>query len=262
MLYLLFFIISFSASIIGAICGIGGGVIMKPVMDAFHVMSVATISFLSGCTVLAMSCYSVVKGRISKESVIDMKLGTPIAIGAAAGGVTGKMMFQVISGMFADKELIGAVQAAVLLIVTALTFMYTLKKSKIRTLRVINPLVCVSIGFILGIMSSFLGIGGGPINLMVLSFFFSMGSKEAAENSLYIILFSQITSLCQTLLSRNIPDFSYWLLILMVGGGIAGGVFGRKINKRIDAKMVDKLFILSMGIIILINIYNIWKFMV
>ena len=33
-MYALFFIISFGASIIGAICGIGGGVIIKPVLDA------------------------------------------------------------------------------------------------------------------------------------------------------------------------------------------------------------------------------------
>ncbi|MEI3183290.1 MAG: sulfite exporter TauE/SafE family protein [Lachnospiraceae bacterium] len=39
-------------------------------------------------------------------------------------------------------------------------------------------------------MSSFLGIGGGPINLVVLLYFFSMDTKAAAQNSLYIILFS------------------------------------------------------------------------
>ena len=33
-MYVLFFLISFGASIIGAICGIGGGVIIKPVLDA------------------------------------------------------------------------------------------------------------------------------------------------------------------------------------------------------------------------------------
>ena len=32
---LLFFIVSFIASIAGAICGMGGGVIIKPVLDVF-----------------------------------------------------------------------------------------------------------------------------------------------------------------------------------------------------------------------------------
>ena len=40
--------VSFLASIAGAICGIGGGVIIKPVLDLFGLDSVSTISFLSG----------------------------------------------------------------------------------------------------------------------------------------------------------------------------------------------------------------------
>ena len=63
MVLLLIFLICFSASVIGAICGIGGGVIIKPVLDAFGIMDVATISFLSGCTVLSMTTYSVIKNK-------------------------------------------------------------------------------------------------------------------------------------------------------------------------------------------------------
>ena len=46
MFIILFFLICFFASVIGAICGIGGGVIIKPVLDAFQMMDVSTISFL------------------------------------------------------------------------------------------------------------------------------------------------------------------------------------------------------------------------
>ena len=44
MFIILFFLICFFASVIGAICGIGGGVIIKPVLDAFQMMDVSTIS--------------------------------------------------------------------------------------------------------------------------------------------------------------------------------------------------------------------------
>ena len=118
MMYLLFVLVSFGASIVGAICGIGGGVIIKPTLDAFGVLSVATISFLSGCTVLSMSCYSVIKSKMAGDSSVDMKTGTPLAIGAAAGGIVGKMMFQYLSNMFADKDMVGAVQAGCLMIIT------------------------------------------------------------------------------------------------------------------------------------------------
>lgn len=260
-LYLLFWMISFGASIAGAVCGIGGGVIIKPILDAFGVLSVSTISFLSGCTVLAMTCYSVLKSKMSGESLIEMRTGTPLAVGAAIGGAVGKSMFQALSGMFADKDMVGAVQAACLLVITLGTLVYTLKKDRIQTMKVRNLAACVLIGLVLGIFSSFLGIGGGPINLVVLFFFFSMDTKTAAQNSLYIILFSQITSVLSSLATRSVPEFSVWLLALMVVGGILGGMSGRIINKKIDSAVVDKLFIVLMAVIIGINLYNIYQFM-
>lgn len=92
----LIFIISFCASVIGVICGIGGGVVIKPVLDAFGILSVSAISFLSGCTVLSMSCYSVLKSRINKESVIDISISTYLGIGAVIGGIVGKQAFQLV----------------------------------------------------------------------------------------------------------------------------------------------------------------------
>ena len=87
-----FFAVSLLASIVGSICGIGGGVIIKPVLDAMNVMSVSCISFLSGCTVLTMSVVSVYKNmRAGKK--LNLRIATLLAVGAAVGGVAGKMMF-------------------------------------------------------------------------------------------------------------------------------------------------------------------------
>ena len=88
-----------------------------------------------------------------------------------------------------------------------------------------------------------------------------MSTKIAAENSLYIIFFSQIASLISTIVTGSVPEFQIGVLILMVVGGIAGGICGRVINKKIDEKTVDKLFIALMIGMIAINIYNIYKFM-
>lgn len=108
-LYVLFWVISFGASIAGAICGIGGGVIIKPALDAFGVLSVSSISFLSGCTVLGMTLYTVLRSKLSNDSVVDTKTATPLAAGAAVGGMVGKTLFQMLSNMFADKDMVGAV---------------------------------------------------------------------------------------------------------------------------------------------------------
>lgn len=252
-------LVSFFASVGGAICGIGGGVIIKPALDALNIASVSTISFLSGCTVLSMSCYSVGKALAAKESLVDFKTGTPLALGGAVGGIVGKSLFSALTAMFSQQS-VGICQSLCLAALTLMTICYTLNQRRIHTHHITNPVVCVLVGLVLGILSSFLGIGGGPINLVVLYYFFSMSTKVAAQNSLYIILISQITSLGTALLTGAVPPFQWSWLILMVVGGISGGMVGRKINKRIDDRQVERLFIGLMVIITLISLYNAWRF--
>ncbi len=257
---LIFFIVSLLASAVGAICGIGGGVVIKPVLDMLHLETVSTISFLSGCTVLSMSCYSVGRSMLAGERRVSFKTGTPLALGSVVGGILGKELFSLVQALFENQNTVGSVQAVCLAIVTAGTLIYTLKKEGIKTHQIKNWGLCLLIGLILGAMSSFLGIGGGPINLVVLYFFFSMDTKTAAANSLYIILFSQLSSLISTLVTGSVPDFRWPVLLVMVAGGIGGGMLGRSFNRKMDNRAVEKLFICLMGLIILISIYNGWRY--
>lgn len=257
----IFFIVCFGASVIGAICGIGGGVIIKPVLDSLGIMDVSAVSFLSGCTVLSMSACSVLKSITSGESQIRKGTGFPLAIGAAVGGLAGKELFTAVRELSSVPEKVGAVQAVCLLIVTAGTLIYTLTRDKIITRSIENIRICILIGLILGIMSSFLGIGGGPVNLVLLYYFFSMSTKEAAENSLYIIFVSQLASLIAYFVTGTVPTISLHILILMASGGIMGGVLGRKWNSRMKESTVERLFIGLMILLLLINVYNIFKFL-
>ena len=252
---ILFFLVSFLSCIVGAICGIGGGVVIKPVLDMLHLGSAGTINFLSGCTVLAMSCYSVSKAMINKDSKVDVVTGTPLAIGAALGGLAGKELFSIVKSLFTNPEMVSGVQAVTLGIITVGTLAYTVCKANIRTRSMTGKMFCVVVGLLLGVMSSFLGIGGGPINLVVLGYLFSMDSKTAAANSLYIILFSQLASFISTLIT-GVPEFQPVALIVMVAGGIGGGIVGRTLNKKMDNRAVDKLFICLMALIIGICVYN------
>lgn len=258
---LLFGSVSFLASIVGAICGIGGGVIIKPTLDMFGWASVSTISFLSGCTVLSMSCYSVGKSMLSGEKAVDVKTGTPLAVGAAAGGILGKQLFSTVKSMASNPGMVGGIQAVCLAFISLGTLIYTVNKERVKTQKVSRMLPCMLIGLLLGMMSSFLGIGGGPINLVVLYYFFSMETKVAAANSLYIILFSQITSLVTTLATKTVPEFTFISLAVMVAGGILGGIVGRSINKKIESKAVEKLFIVLMVMIIGISLWNTYRYL-
>ena len=259
---LFLFAVALSTSIIGSTCGIGGGVIIKPVLDAMNIMSVSSISFLSGCTVLAMSMVSVTRSILGKQARINVRTTPFLGLGAAAGGVLGKILFSAIKAAAGNETLVGLIQAILLAIVTIGTFCYMRMNNagKIRTLKLTSPLVSLVIGFTLGIISSFLGIGGGPMNLAVLAFFFSMDPKEATTNSLCVILISQTASLIQSFATNAIPQMELLPLILMCCGGILGGLLGQQINKKLTNQQVSKLFSLLMMIVIGVCLYNIFRF--
>ena len=143
---LLFFLVALGASVVGAVCGIGGGVIIKPVLDLLHLESVSTISFLSGCTVLSMSCYSVIKSLLAGEKRVSLETGTPLALGAALGGLVGNQLFGLVRGLSDNPDRVGAVQAACLAVITVGTLLYTRNKARIASYRVTNKGVCVLIG--------------------------------------------------------------------------------------------------------------------
>ncbi len=243
-----------AASTIGGICGVGGGVVIKPLLDATGIMSVSTLSFLSGLTVLTMACVNVFKSRKSNE--LDAKRSIPLGIGAAVGGVSGKYLFDFIKRAVGNDKLVGGIQAIVLGVMVLGTLLYVLNKAKIRSKNIQSPVAAVIIGLLLGIASSFLGIGGGPMNLAVLYYFFSMDTKKAAINSILVILMSQIASLLFSLASHTVPDFSWGMLIAMAGAGALGGFLSSMLHKKLSAELTDKLFIGLLIVILFICGYN------
>ncbi len=249
------FAVCLLASCVGAVAGYGGGVIIKPVLDALHILPVSTISFLSGCTVLCMSAASLLRSR---GNGVKLRIATtaPLAVGAAAGGLLGKWLFELVKAR-SNEAILGTVQSLVLLITTVLVFFYTLKKDKLPSYHLKGTGACLFAGGMLGVVSAFLGIGGGPLNMALLFFCFSMEAKEAAKNSIFIIMLSQIASLFSALAQGNVPVFSWPQLVLMALGGVGGALLGAELAKRMDNKAVEKLLLALMLVIILINVYNV-----
>lgn len=257
MIYLIFFLLGSITSVVGAICGVGGGMVLKPALDAFGILDISSINFLSGCTVFSMSAWNFIQGLTKKQLDVDIKTTGPMALGAAFGGVFGKLMFQQLKAILNNDQAVTGFQMVFMIVITVLTLVYTIKKANIKTFRITNVWMCVIIGMFLGILSSFLGIGGGPFNLMVLGFFFSLPTKKAAQSSLFIILFSQMTSLGQTILTGKVPvNLDLTALVILAISGIVGAVAGKNINKRIDAKKVDILFIGFIIVILGLCVYN------
>ena len=217
-------------------------------------MSVSTVSFLSGLTVLAMACINVWKNRRSQE--LEPARSIPLGIGAALGGITGKWLFSSLKTAVGADQTVGAVQSFILFLMVVGTILYVINKDHIRTRDVKGWFLPVLISLLLGIASSFLGIGGGPMNLAVLYYFFSMSTKKAAVNSILIILLSQAASLLMTLAAGTVPAFSWSHLAAMVLAGALGGFLSARLHKKLSAKQTDLLFLLLLIVIAGICMYN------
>ena len=150
------------------------------------------------------------------------------------------------------------VQAACLLIVTVFTLVYTVFKDRITTKKLRGLPILMLVGLLLGIMSSFLGIGGGPINLVVFILSLFNDHERGCNLPRFTSFHLQIASLATSIITNTVPEFPVKVLVVMVAGGILGGVVGRIVNKKIADKTVDKLFIGLMAVMIAINIYNIF----
>ena len=255
-MFLLFLLIPLLASTIGSIVGAGGGVIIKPVLDMLGVMPVKTLSFCSGCAVLSMSVASLIRNDDVK---LDLKVSTSLATGAVFGGIIGKDLLELTANAFETESMLGAMQSILLAVTMVIVIIYICIKPKVRSMNIKNALVSVVIGLLLGAISSYVGIGGGPLNVAVLLFFFGMDAKTAAKNSIFIIVFSQLASIFMCLFTHTVPEFSWFYLILMSVGGILGAMLGNWISKRIDNRAVEfllKLLTLFVAIISVINAIN------
>jgi len=152
------------------------------------------------------------------------------------------------------------VQTGILFFVTLGTLVYTLFEHKVTTLSIESKSACGLVGLGLGMLSSFLGIGGGPINLLVLHYFFSMERKKAALNSLYIILFSQLCGLAVVLLNGSPVGGALPYLSAMAGAGIAGGLIGSTLHRRLSARQVSVLYRCLIFVILTVCVWNFTKF--
>lgn len=257
---LLCFFIALCCSAAGAISGIGGGIIIRPVLDSISPFSVETIHFLSGCTVLSMAAVSILRcdKTLLRRNWKEIWL---IAVGAVAGGILGKWAFD---GLFVllHGDWFSLCQAVLLLLITVGVLLCIVYKEKLPSLRLHHPVLLVIAGLVLGLVSAFLGIGGGPLNILVLTILFSSSEKATAIYSLFIILLSQTSSLLMLFTTRSLPEFDPAVLILMIAGGVGGGLLGSVLHKRCRSRHVYRLLLGVLGIVTIIQIYNTFKIIV
>lgn len=254
--YILYFIIAILSTTAGSMTGMGGGVIIKPVLDVLGHYNVETIGILSAVTVFSMSLVSVAK-QLIRGTKIEFAIAIPLALGSVVGGYIGQTLLKAILAVAGADSVVTAVQNSILAVLILGVYIYMRNKNRIKSLGLSGVLPASLTGVFLGIISSFLGIGGGPINVALMIFLFSFDTKTATVCSLITILFAQISKLIGVALGSGFGGFTLTMLPPMIIGAIAGGFIGASLNKRLDEKTVEACFNGVQLLVLAIAIFNI-----
>jgi len=247
---IVYLLIAFIATCLGTLAGLGGGVIIKPALDTLGGYDVFVIGVLSSATVLSMSMVSTAR-RIIGGVRID-KILMVLAIGGIAGGCIGKQIFQYFMIHITPERLIGLQAVMIIALLQIALF-----KNRLPHWQIDNLFLVLLMGVLLGTLASFLGIGGGPINVAVLCMFFAMDIKEAAAGSIFIILCSQASKLIAMALTTGFGPYDYSILFYMIPAGVAGGILGPILKNRLSHRIIEVIFKVVVIAIIVLNVYNI-----
>ncbi len=256
MQYLIYFLLALFATTVGSLTGMGGGVIIKPLMDVLGDFNVQTIGIVSSITVFSMALVSVGK-QIKAKTEIPFKMAIPLAIGSVAGGIIGEKLLDFIVDAFKVNSIVTVIQNIVLAILILCVFLYMKNKQKIKGKELNGIPVSLAVGVFLGICSSFLGIGGGPINVALIIYLFSVSTKTATVCSLVTILFAQISKLTTVALTTGFSGFDLSVAPIMIIGAIMGGFIGASFNKKCKESTVEKAFNCVQLLVLGITIFNI-----
>lgn len=253
---LIYFSIALFATVLGSLAGLGGGVIIKPLLDVLGHDNLQTISVLSSITVFSMAVVSIIK-QSRYGFKFQMSKTIYISIGSILGGILGEELLGLTLVIVGNESTISIFQNLVLAVILTIILIYMNNKSKFKSYNVESKIICVLVGLSLGCISSFLGIGGGPINVCILTLIFSLDTRGAAINSIIIILFSQSSKLLTISLTGGFSGMDLSMLPFMIIGAILGGTLGSKLNRALNNKVILRVFNVVLSGLIGINLYNI-----
>ena len=248
----LYFVIIMLASLVGLITGVGGGVIIKPVLDLLHYHPIRDINVYSSLAVITMSLLSVSR---KKEQLQQINRSYVILIGA--GSILGGYVGSFTLGMFyqmIDPKTVLMIQSISTAILLAITLFITSKHISIHLSK--HSGVIGFLGLILGSVSAFLGIGGGPFNMLVFKNFFNFSFKESALYSIIVILLSQSTNLMTTLASTGVGVYDMFFVGIVIVSALLGSILGNRLESRFHEDHLHKLLNWLLFGLVVLNLIN------
>ena len=241
--------LGFVAGVLGSMLGLGGGIIVVPVLT-FLGFSPTTAASNSLFAALSNSIASTIS--YSKQKRIVFSLGLKLGLLSIPGTIFGAIMStDVTPGIF--KILFG------LILIASAAYLFLRKKirDKEKTLSLQMIFFVISASFFAGIVSAFFGIGGGIIFVPLMVVGIGLTMKKAAPTSQLILLFSSLSGIIVHSLLGH-PDFTQagFLAIGSFIGGIVGARLSIDIKERYLQILVSVVILIAAAKLFLDSISN------
>ena len=252
-----FLLILFSIfiGVLASMLGIGGGILVVPLLNLVYGLT----SQISVGTSLFTTLFTAISSTISyrRQRRIDYRAGLIMVIGSIPGGMVGAYATNFISSV-GLATIFGAT-----LVLVSLRFLRGEKSSSNKRLshgwrrRIVdskgevfeytaNVLPGVAAGFLAGLVSGFLGVGGGIVMVPVLRLVVGFPMHLAVAASLFIMV---LTSLSGTIVHVKLGHVILEFALPLVVGVIVGAQIGSRAAKRLSAPWLQRLFGIALFLI-------------
>jgi len=227
--------LGFAAGLLGSIIGLGGGIIIVPVLTFFG-FSPALAASNSIFAVFSNAIASSIS--YAKQRRIEYSIGLKLGLLSIPGTVVGALISSEITPSI-FKILFA------LILISASIYIFSKRKIEQKNYNLSKQIMILAIGasFFAGILSGLFGVGGGIIFVPLMVVAMGLSMKNAAPTSQFILLFASASALLtHTILGH--PDF-YQALLLSVGAFV-GGLVGARLSLEIKENSLKILISIVM----------------
>ncbi|MCH8860083.1 MAG: sulfite exporter TauE/SafE family protein [Thaumarchaeota archaeon] len=227
--------LGFAAGLLGSIIGLGGGIIIVPVLTFFG-FSPALAASNSIFAVFSNAIASSIS--YAKQRRIEYSIGLKLGLLSIPGTVVGALISSEIT-----PSLFKILFA--LILIFASVYIFSKRKIEPKMYNISKQIMILAIGasFVAGIMSGLFGVGGGIIFVPLMVIAMGLSMKNAAPTSQFILLFASGSALVtHTLLGH--PDF--YQALLLATGAFVGGLVGARLSLEIKENSLKILISIVM----------------
>ncbi len=225
------FLAAFASSVFGSMVGLGGGFILVPILRLFFGLPPAEAAGTSLVLVTANSGAGATTYLLQKR--VDVKLGLMFAIGGFPGAIIGAIMTKHIAPQAFDWLFgIFLVAVAVDMIFNAHKRVGARAEHDVGIRKAMSFRMAVGIGFLVGLVSSLFGIGGGVIVVPSLLYFSSLPAHAISATSHFVLILTSPTGLVVHFAQHDVMLAD---IIPLVLGGLLGGPVGAHLSLRLKS---------------------------